>query len=131
MKTGNLKNVGMEANRETVNLKELAYMRRRAVEGRSTRSTSSRVVTSRAHHRQASYQLQNDNKSLDFVYYSDSEDEAVDGNGIFVKKSDEMILTSSRAASRRIILRHLMQLCGLSREQVNMEVKQLTTCHLE
>jgi len=68
----------MEANRETVNLKELAYMRRRAVEGRSTRSTSSRVVTSRAHHRQASYQLQNDNKSLDFVYYSDSEDEAVD-----------------------------------------------------
>lgn len=53
-------------------------MRRRAVEGRSTRSTSSRVVTSRAHHRQASYQLQNDNKSLDFVYYSDSEDEAVD-----------------------------------------------------
>ena len=73
----------MEANRETVNLKELAYMRRRAVEGRSTRSTSSRVVTSRAHHRQASYQLQNDNKSLDFVYYSDSEDEAVDGNGIF------------------------------------------------
>jgi len=68
----------MEATRETVNLKELAYMRRRAVEGRSTRSTSSRVVTSRAHHRQASYQLQNDNKSLDFVYYSDSEDEAVD-----------------------------------------------------
>ena len=65
----------MEATRETVNLKELAYMRRRAVEGRSTRSTSSRVVTSRAHHRQASYQLQNDNKSLDFVYYSDSEDE--------------------------------------------------------
>ena len=44
----------MEATRETVNLKELAYMRRRAVEGRSTRSTSSRVVTSRAHHRQAS-----------------------------------------------------------------------------
>ena len=43
----------MEATRETVNLKELAYMRRRAVEGRSTRSTSSRVVTSRAHHRQA------------------------------------------------------------------------------
>ena len=42
----------MEATRETVNLKELAYMRRRAVEGRSTRSTSSRVVTSRAHHRQ-------------------------------------------------------------------------------
>ena len=75
----------MEANRETVNLKELAYMRRRAVEGRSTRSTSSRVVTSRAHHRQASYQLQNDNKSLDFVYYSDSEDEAVDGNGFFDK----------------------------------------------
>ena len=93
----------MEATRETVNLKELAYMRRRAVEGRSTRSTSSRVVTSRAHHRQASssssssscssswssshhrqasYQLQNDNKSLDFVYYSDSEDEAVDGEHV-------------------------------------------------
>ena len=72
----------MEATRETVNLKELAYMRRRAVEGRSTRSTSSRVVTSRAHHRQASYQLQNDNKSLDFVYYSDSEDEAVDGKNV-------------------------------------------------
>jgi len=48
------------------------------VEGRSTRSTSSRVVTSRAAHRQASYQQQTDNKSLDFVYYSDSEDEAVD-----------------------------------------------------
>ena len=37
----------------------------------------------------------------------------------------------SRTTSRRIILRHLMQLCGLSREQVNMKVKQLTTCHLE
>jgi hypothetical protein len=82
----------MEATRETANLKELAYMRRRPVEGRSTRSTSSRVVTSRAHHRQANYQVwpaavlalkhnsplrqvPNDNKSLDFVYYSDSEDE--------------------------------------------------------
>ena len=74
-------------------------MRRRAVEGKSTRSTSSRVVTSRsapgtstmlhhapapapctrAAHRQASYQQPTDNKSLDFVYYSDSEDEAVDG----------------------------------------------------
>ena len=120
----------MEANRETVNLKELAYMRRRAVEGRSTRSTSSRVVTSRAHHRQASYQLQNDNKSLDFVYYSDSEDEAVDGNGILIKCSI-YDFDFSRATSRRIILRYLMQLCGLSREQVNMEVKQLTTFHLE
>lgn len=87
-------------------MQELAYMRRRAVEGRSTRSTSSRVVTSRsapgtstmlhhatctkrhapapapctrAAHRQASYQQPTDNKSLDFVYYSDSEDEAVDG----------------------------------------------------
>jgi len=66
----------MEANRETVNLKELAYMRRRPVVGRSTRSTSSKVVTSRSQHRQASYQLQNDNKSLDFLYYSDSEDES-------------------------------------------------------
>ena len=121
----------MEANRETVNLKELAYMRRRAVEGRSTRSTSSRVVTSRAHHRQASYQLQNDNKSLDFVYYSDSEDEAVDGNGIYDKKVINYDLDFSRAASRRVILRHLVQFCGLSREQVNMEAKQLTTCHLE
>ena len=90
----------MEANRETVNLKELAYMRRRAVEGRSTRSTSSRVVTSRAHHRQASYQLQNDNKSLDFVYYSDSEDEAVDGNGIFdEEKGLNCDFDFSRAAS--------------------------------
>ena len=92
---GHPRNVGMEANRETVNLKELAYMRRRAVEGRSTRSTSSRVVTSRAHHRQASYQLQNDNKSLDFVYYSDSEDEAVDGNGIF---NDSVQITNLTSA---------------------------------
>ena len=97
----------MEATRETVNLKELAYMRRRAVEGRSTRSTSSRVVTSRAHHRQASYQLQNDNKSLDFVYYSDSEDEAVDGKNVLI--DDQMLcaliiilsLCSQRSRKRR------------------------------
>jgi len=65
----------MEATRETANLKELAYVRRRPVVGKSTRSTNSRVVTSKSHHRQSSYQAQNDNKSLDFVYYSDSEDE--------------------------------------------------------
>jgi len=65
----------MEATRETANLKELAYVRRRPVVGRSTRSTNSRAVTSKSHHRQSSYQAQNDNKSLDFVYYSDSEDE--------------------------------------------------------
>ena len=49
----------MEATRETANLKELAYVRRRPVVGRSTRSTNSRVVTSKSHHRQSSYQVQN------------------------------------------------------------------------
>lgn len=68
----------MEPIRETTNLKELAYMRRRPVVGRTTRCTNSREVTSRNQHRQASYQLQNDNKSLDFLYYSDSDDEATE-----------------------------------------------------
>ena len=65
----------MEATREAANLRELAYVRRRPVYGRSTRSTSSRAVTSKSHHRQATSYQQNDNKSLDFVYYSDSEEE--------------------------------------------------------
>ena len=48
----------MEATRETANLKELAYVRRRPVVGKSTRSTNSRVVTSKSHHRQqSSYQV--------------------------------------------------------------------------
>jgi len=65
----------MEATRETANLKELAFVRRRPVVGRSTLSTNSRIVASKSQHRQPTYQAQNDNKSLDFVYYSDSEDE--------------------------------------------------------
>lgn len=71
----------LEANRESANLKELAYIRRRPVVGRSTRSTSTRAVTSKSHHRQ-SYQVQNDNKSQDFVYYSDSEDESEDDSAV-------------------------------------------------
>ena len=65
------------SSREAVNLKELAYMRRRPIYGRSCRSTSSKAVTSKNHHRQSNYsQMNNDNKSLDFVYFSDdSEDE--------------------------------------------------------
>ena len=68
-------------------------MRKRPIYGRSTRSTNSKVVTSKNHQKQSNYQvrvrsmslrrflihsqfqLQNDNKSLDFVYYSESEDE--------------------------------------------------------
>ena len=57
-------------------MKELAYMRKRPIYGRSARSTSSKAVASKNHQRQSNYQMQNDNKSLDFVYYSDSEDEA-------------------------------------------------------
>ena len=51
-------------------------MRKRPIYGRSARSTSSKAVASKNHQRQSNYQMQNDNKSLDFVYYSDSEDEA-------------------------------------------------------
>ena len=65
----------MDPTREAANLKELAYMRKRPIYGRTTRSTNSKAVTSKSHHRQSNYQIQNDNKSLDFVYYSDSEDE--------------------------------------------------------
>ena len=66
----------MDAGREAANFKELAYMRKRPIYGKSVRSTNSRAVTSKNHHRQSNYQLpSNDNKSLDFVYYSDSEDE--------------------------------------------------------
>ena len=70
-------------------------MRKRPIYGRSTRSTSSKAVTIKNHQKQSNYQvgdgeisvllqkyifffpfqLQNDNKSLDFVYYSESEDE--------------------------------------------------------
>jgi len=64
----------MEAKRDSPNLRELAYVWRRPVVGRSTRSTSSKVVTSKAHHRQSTYQQATDNKSLDFVYYSDESD---------------------------------------------------------
>ena len=65
----------MDPTREAANLKELAYMRKRPIYGRTTRSTNSKAVTSKSHHRQSNYHIQNDNKSLDFVYYSDSEDE--------------------------------------------------------
>lgn len=69
----------METTRETANFRELAYVRRRPVDGSSTRSASSRIVTQKNHHRQGSYQQ--DNKSVDFVYYSDSEDETEVGPG--------------------------------------------------
>jgi len=70
----------MDPTREAANLKELAYMRKRPIYGRTSRSTNSKAVTSKSHHRQSNYQLQNDNKSLDFVYYSDSEDELEDAS---------------------------------------------------
>jgi len=71
----------MDAGREAANFKELAYMRKRPIYGKSVRSTNSRAVTSKNHHRQSNYQLpSNDNKSLDFVYYSDSEDEQDESN---------------------------------------------------
>ena len=38
------------------------------------RSTSTRLVTQKSQHRQTSYPQ--DNKSVDFVYYSDSEDDS-------------------------------------------------------
>ena len=69
----------MDAGREAANLKELAFMRKRPIYGRSCRSTNSKAVTSKNHHRQSNYQMPNDNKSLDFVYYSDSEDEPEGG----------------------------------------------------
>jgi len=66
----------MDASRESNNLRELAYVRRRPVVGRVTRSISSKVVTSKAHYRQNSMQnAAQDSKSLDFVYYSDSEED--------------------------------------------------------
>ena len=64
------------ATRETATLKELAYVRRRPVMGRSTRSTNSRAVTSKSHDRRSTYQqAQKDGKALDFVYYSDSSED--------------------------------------------------------
>ena len=42
------------ATRENATLKELAYVRRRPVVGRSTRSTNSRAMTSRSHERRPS-----------------------------------------------------------------------------
>ena len=72
---GQLLRKRMDAGREAANLKELAYMRKRPIYGRTARSTSSKAVASKNHQKQSNYQMQNDNKSLDFVYYSDSEDE--------------------------------------------------------
>lgn len=60
---------------ENVNLRELAYVSRRPVYGRSSRSTNSKTVSSKSSHRQANIQFTNDNKTQDFVYYSDSDDE--------------------------------------------------------
>ena len=73
----------MDAGREAANLKELAFMRKRPIYGRTTRSTSSRAMASKNHQKQSNYQMQNDNKSLDFVYYSDSEEET---EGKFLEK---------------------------------------------
>lgn len=72
----------MEANKETSNLRELAYVRRRPVAGRSTRSISSRLITSKAHYRQNSAaNVQPDNKSQDFIYYSESEEDEEEVEG--------------------------------------------------
>jgi len=66
----------MEANKESNNLRELAYVRRKPVYGRGTRSISSKVVTSKAHYRQQNAAQNNaQDKSVDFIYYSESEEE--------------------------------------------------------
>jgi len=64
------------ATRGNSTLKELAYVRRRPVVGRSTRSTNSRAVTSRSHERRPRcHQALKDDKHVDFIYYSDSSED--------------------------------------------------------
>ncbi|XP_023320143.1 DDB1- and CUL4-associated factor 12 isoform X2 [Eurytemora carolleeae] len=77
MASGSILQNRMETNKESTNLRELAYVRRRPVEGHGTRSIPSKIVTSKAHYRQNSASASTqDNKSLDFIYYDDeSEDE--------------------------------------------------------
>eukprot|EP00088_Acartia_fossae_P022591 TRINITY_DN2375_c0_g1_i11.p1 TRINITY_DN2375_c0_g1~~TRINITY_DN2375_c0_g1_i11.p1 ORF type:complete len:467 (-),score=86.19 TRINITY_DN2375_c0_g1_i11:443-1843(-) len=66
----------METNRESTNLRELVYIRRRPIIGRSTRAVSSRIVNSKSNIRQSlANNVAQDSKSCDFVCYSDSEDE--------------------------------------------------------
>ena len=74
----------VESTKETTNLRELAYVRRRPVSGRTVRAISSKIITSKAHYRQNNQEAgggggAHDNKSLDFVYYSDSEEDDGDG----------------------------------------------------
>jgi len=69
----------MDSNKETAHLRELAYVRRRPVTGRGVRGISSKAVTSKAHYKQGNPENNaQDNKSMDFVYYSDSEEEDTD-----------------------------------------------------
>jgi len=64
------------ATRGNATLKELAYVRRRPVVGRSTRSTNSRAMTSRSYERHpSSHQTRKDDKHVDFIYYSDSSED--------------------------------------------------------
>jgi len=64
-----------ETVKENVNLRELAYVVKRPIYGRSSRSTNSKVVSSKSSHRQSNNQFPNDNKTQDFLYYSDSDDD--------------------------------------------------------
>lgn len=66
----------METNRESTNLRELVYVERKPVVGSYTKSVSSRIVTSKSNRRQnSSNNPTQDSKSLDFVCYSDSDEE--------------------------------------------------------
>jgi len=68
----------METNRESTNLRELVYIRRRPLVGRIARAVSSRTVNSKSATRQTSTNNvphPQDSKTCDFVCYSDSEDE--------------------------------------------------------
>jgi WD repeat-containing protein 40A len=73
----NCTSLNMETNRESTNLRELVYIRRRPIAGRFTRAVSSRTVTSKTNTKQTSSNnaAQDSKQSCDFVCYSDSEDE--------------------------------------------------------
>jgi len=128
----------MDAGREAANLKELAFMRKRPIYGRSTRSTSSRAMASKNHQKQSNYQMQNDNKSLDFVYYSDSEEETDDsvlddpGYSISCNFADcisnremgnnrgfQNMRLTSEYATRHMLSNAMMKECPVSQQHMN------------
>lgn len=108
----------METNRESTNLRELVYIRRRPVVGRFTRAVASRTICSKANIRQtSSANAAQDSKSCDFLCYSDSEDEEE------VEKSIDISCSFAQCAQNRQL--------GLNRKFQSMEMSsEYATRHM-